>query len=165
MRINTFIYTLLFFFFFTLLMPHLAGSATFSLLSLLFPPFPFFSSSSIIQPWQLLLSSDPGALWPSLASLWLPGHGTACSPGPSFAHNSRCGRYCVSSEGYKDSGSTLQFSPARFTLKKNNKPVFSFFIPLRHAHLLASLLFYYRIVVVVVHTGGGQNNSNILTVQ
>lgn len=84
-----------------------------SLCSLLFPPFPFFSSSSIIQPWQLLLSSgssDPAALWPSLASLWLPGHGTACTPGPSFAHNSRCGHYwasSVSSEGYKDSGSAL----------------------------------------------------------
>lgn len=88
------------------------------------PSFPFFSSSSIIQRWQLLLSSgssDPGMLWPSLASLWLPGHGAACSTGPSFAYNSRCGRHwisSVSSEGYKDSGSALQFSAARFALKK-----------------------------------------------
>lgn len=118
-----------------------------SALSLLFPPFLFFfSSSSIIQRWQLLLSfgsSDPGMLWPSLASLWLPGHGAACSPGPSFAYNSRCGRYyicSVSSEGYKDSGSALQFSPARFTLKKRNG-VFTFQIPLHHAHLMLQYYF------------------------
>lgn len=48
-------------------------------------PFLSLSASSIIQRWQLLLSSgssDPGMLWPGLASLWLPGHGGACSPGP-----------------------------------------------------------------------------------
>lgn len=43
-------------------------------------------------------------------------------PRPSFAYNSLCGRCyisSVSSEGYKDSASALQCSPARFTLKKN----------------------------------------------
>lgn len=66
-------------------MPHLVGPAIFSVLARSSSPLPFLSTSSIIQRWQLLLSSgssDPGMLWPGLASLWLPGHGGACSPGP-----------------------------------------------------------------------------------
>lgn len=73
-----------------------------------------FSASSIIQRWQLLLSSassDRGMLGlvsPPPGSLGMAPR----SPRPSLAYNSRCGLYSissVSSEVYKDSGRASNF--------------------------------------------------------
>lgn len=84
--------------------------------------FSLLPPSSIIQHWQLLLSS-PLKLWPGSRLPPAPWAWRRVQPRPSFAYDSLCGRcrrFSVSSEGYKDSGNALQCPPARFTLYKKH---------------------------------------------
>lgn len=89
--------------------------------SLLFPPF---LSLHLINNTVLATLAFLWFLWSWHALAWsrlplAPWAWRRVQPRPSFAYNSLCG-CCyissVSSEGYKDSASTLQCSPARFTL-------------------------------------------------
>lgn len=116
----------------------------------------FLWASSIIQHWQLLLSSgssDPGMLWPGSRLPLAPWASRRVQPRPSLAYNSLCGCCCissVSSGGYKDSGSALGVQQPDLLFRKT---VFSL------SKSISVTRFNLHLNLLRDIQGGGQNNK------